>query len=170
MDSIVLGLWLWRNLQFIMCLICKMGIIITPHRVVTQATWVNIHKMLRCLFVKILFERQREHTSRGRGRVRGRSWVPTEQGVWCGARSQDQDLSGGQMFNPNELPQPPSFCFYMNCFPIIESLSLSLSYTHTHTHAHTLFFVLKTQNELGFNKYVTLYVYKINHIHTETPV
>lgn len=61
-----------------------------------------------------------------------------------------------------------SFCFYRSHFPTTESP------THMHSCAckHTLFFVLKAQDELGsFSKYVvTLYMYKINHIHTGTPV
>ena len=59
-----------------------------------------------------------------------------------------------------------NFCFYMSHFPIKE--------WHTHTqkmlsNTRTISFVLKIQNEsYSFNKYVTLYMWKINHIHTVT--
>lgn len=38
-----------------------------------------------------------------------------------------------------------------------------------HAHTHKILFVLKLQNELdSLNKFVTLYMCKINHIHTKT--
>jgi len=55
-------------------------------------------KILPAFFKKILFERQREQSTRQRARAgvrgkgRGISRLPTEQGPQCGARSHDLEI------------------------------------------------------------------------------
>ena len=61
-------------------------------------SWVCMHAFTSFFFFKILFiqmrerERERESTSWERGRERGRSRLPTEQGARLGAQTQDPKI------------------------------------------------------------------------------
>ena len=60
-------------------------------------------------------QREREHKQ---GEGRGKSRLPTEQGAWCGARSQDPEImtqAEGSRLTKTEPPRCPLLLFFKNC-------------------------------------------------------